>query len=188
MSKVIRNLIALAYTFGVTGSGFGRDVVEVHWDATVREYCHILRFPFGWSMPKFKTKPDGTLEPIPLFDVIDGDYEFRAVGLSSTKFLVRGVDRYGLKNYTPEIYGADLSDSGSVAYAATKEEWDSAAIVPLLRGSNGIAISQPQSKYVEVQGVRYGSTGDHWERQHHFAGSKRTGYAKLDWQIERFWK
>jgi len=70
------------------------DVVEVNWNPTVREYCHVLRFPLGWQMPKFIPKKDGNLEVVPRFD-LSADYEFRVVGLLGTRFLVRGVEDFG---------------------------------------------------------------------------------------------
>lgn len=139
------------------------NILKVNLDAAVREYCHVLRFPEGWRMPKFLPNGDGTLRVVPAFD-LSGDSEFRVVGLLGTKFLVRGVEAFGDKDYTPNIYEVDLYNPKAVAQLAREETWNSAAAIPLTRGAFGADVQIPNRnpKYVEFHGRRFASAGENW--------------------------
>jgi hypothetical protein len=111
-------------------AGLARDTVEVQWNSTVREYCHILRFPQGWQMPKFVPKGDGTLEVYGSITLEEADYEFRIPGELSTRFLVRAVADYR-KHYAANIYEVDVADPTAIAQPAGENAWDLSTVIPL---------------------------------------------------------
>lgn len=133
------------------------DIVRIKFNPTVNEYCHILRFPLGWQMPKFVPKGDGTLEIYGTFNLEAGDYEFRVPGILGTRFLVRGFDAYGYNKYTTNIYEVDLSDPKAVAQSASEEAWNAATPVPL----RYVGPAEVLAKFIRSTGFRYGATGVH---------------------------
>src|SRR5579884_3192603 len=71
------------------------DIVQLNWNATVREYCHVIHFASGWK----RILPTGRSEDRPEFKFRGCDFEFRVPGLLSTKFLVRGIVYMGDLSY-----------------------------------------------------------------------------------------
>ncbi len=132
--------------------------MEVKWDATTREYCHVLQFSMGWQMPPFVLLDSGKEYPIPKFSLYD-DYEFRVPGVLGTRFFARGVDKQVKKSYTINIYEADLSDP----QPASEDAWNSATPLSLVRRWDGITRPSRNPKYVEFSGLRFTSSGDHWD-------------------------
>jgi hypothetical protein len=137
-------------------TGLARDTLEVQWNADVREYCHLLRFPQGWQIPKFVPKVDGTLEVYGSITLAGADYEFRIPGVLSTRFLVRAVDDYP-KHYTTNIYEVDLADPHVIPYPAREAAWNSATVVPLRYKGPAAA----QEKLVQLREFRFPPSGDH---------------------------
>jgi hypothetical protein len=137
-------------------TGLARDTVEVQWNSTVRECCHLLRFPQGWQMPKFVPKGDGTWEVYGSITLEEADYEFRIPGELSTRFLVRAFDTY-LRHYTKNFYEVDLADPHAIPYPASEDAWNSATIVPLRYKGPAAA----QEKFVQSRGFRFPPSGDH---------------------------
>src|ERR1700730_19044675 len=125
MSRISRLIILVSAAITMQQIGAGRDVVEVRFDPALQEFCHVLRFPVGWQMPKFVVLDSGKQHLVPKYSLYD-DYEFRAPGLLGTRFLVRGVDQQVKRTYTINVYEADLSDPKSVAQPASEEALNSA--------------------------------------------------------------
>jgi hypothetical protein len=59
--------------------------LEIVLAPTMRQYCHVLRFPQGWTIQRFDEAGQRLS-----FDSYGGEYEFRVKGLLSTEFLVAG--------------------------------------------------------------------------------------------------
>ena len=160
MKKFTRLTFLLACTALFASSlCLGKDVVIVKWNASVREYCHVLGFSTGWQMPKFIPKKDGSLEVVPKFRLGD-DYEFRVSGLLSTKFLVRGVEDLVSKRFTTNIYEVDLSDPKAVARPASEEEWTSATVIPLRYMGPADALA----KFIQSLPYHFVASGQNAER------------------------
>jgi len=104
------------------------DVVQMDLNSAAKEYCHILRFPAGWQMPRYLSDVGGDFTP-PKFG-LPYDFEFRVPGVQGTKFLVRGVERIIHKYYTSNIYEADGSDLSGTARPSSEEEWNAGTPVP----------------------------------------------------------
>jgi hypothetical protein len=160
LSKAVSLLASAAWL--TPGMGLARDAVEVNFNAAVREYCHVVRFPSGWHLPGFS--PNLSLRD---------DYEFRVPGVLGTRFLVRGVEQLVRKNYTTNLYEMDLSDPNGVAQPAGEENWNSATPITLWRGKrNDFTLPKPppaaplswnrNPKYVEIHGLHFIRSGDEW--------------------------
>jgi hypothetical protein len=141
------------------------DVVKVDFNAAVREYCHVLRFPSGWQMPRFIRPKDGGIEVF-LWDFAMGDYEFRVSGLLGTRFLIRGVERkFEKKYYTTNLYEVDFSDPTAVVQpAGEEEEWNSATVisVPDDTFAGVVRAVDPLSKHPGFKGLDSMRSGDKW--------------------------
>jgi hypothetical protein len=167
MKTFTRPLVFLACAALIPIAGLAGDVVQMQFNPSVREYCHIVRFPSGWQMPKVVLEKNG--RPIlPYFPLRFGfaDYfEFRVSGLLNTRFLVRGVELVVDKYYTSNLYEVDLSDPQGVAQPAREEEWNSATDIPMIRLAFEHEIKLPTRypKYIEFHGLQFMSSGDHWE-------------------------
>jgi hypothetical protein len=70
---------------------------------------------------------------------------------------VRGVENYGRKTYSTNIYEADLSDPKSVAKSANEEAWNSATPVPVRYTGPWEAMA----KYIQSTGFQFSASGDH---------------------------
>jgi hypothetical protein len=89
--------------------------------------------------PRLECQGDEGANDYPLqIDDLDSDYEFRVEGALSTWFLVgtfssgyTNSERFDAKNR----YRINLSDPTAPVVAASEEDWNSAAVVPLIRKS-----------------------------------------------------
>jgi hypothetical protein len=168
------NVLLASAMLLLPGTGFARDAVEVNFNAAVREYCHVLRFPLGWQMVKFVQDEHGKQHFVGQYD-LSGNYEFRIPGVLSTKFLVRGTTEVVRKYYTTNVYEADFSDPSGVAQPATEDAWNSSTPIALYRSTlRDVKIPPPpppadptlrntNPTYVEFHGFRFTRSGDHWE-------------------------
>jgi hypothetical protein len=139
------------------------DVIEVDLNESAREFCHVLRFPLGWQMPRSVRERNGS-EFVPPNFALDDEYEFRISGLQGTKFLIRGSERIIDTHYTTNIYEADFSDPSAVAQPATEEEWKIGTVVSMPRdtSTSGARVTDRRNNYAELDGRRFTRTGDGW--------------------------
>jgi hypothetical protein len=145
------------------GVGLAGDVVKVKFNAVVQEYCHVLKFPSGWQMPKSVLRKTGEAF-IPAKFALSDDYEFRVRGLLGTRFLVRGVERVVNKYYTSSIYEADFSDPTGVAQPSSEEEWNAATSIAVsdYRFTGLTKALDKLSKRPEFKALDSKRKGDKW--------------------------
>jgi hypothetical protein len=136
------------------------DDLEVSLTSAARSYCHVVRFPYGWSTQHFDAKAPQHL----FFGSPESDYEFRVSGVLSTKFLVTAFTEFvGTNYYTNNRYEVDLADATAPVTAAGSNAWDAAAVVPIHRNSAfppGTTI--PSEKRLQFHGFQFNRTGDIW--------------------------
>jgi hypothetical protein len=153
--------MCLTATFVVAVSAWARlpfDHIEVPLTPAMRQYCHIVRFPQGWAMQRLDDEGD------PLSFRYGSEYEFRVEGVLSTRFLVGGFQTWVRRRYdTTNRYKVDLSDSTAPVLSASREAWESAAVVPLIRKSAFPPSGRvPSEKLAELHGFQFGKSGDIW--------------------------
>jgi hypothetical protein len=127
--KLLRSVLVLALVLFARDSADAADVVSLDLNAATKEYCHVLRFPSGWQMPRYFEEKDGSFF-FPRKFGLGHDYEFRVPGLQGTRFLVRGVEEVIGNYYTSNIYEADFADPSGVARPVTEEQWNLGTPVP----------------------------------------------------------
>jgi hypothetical protein len=180
MYKLSKTVFLYSFAaLSIPGISLGRDPVQVKFSPATQEYCHVLRFPVGWPMPVFVLQKDGTKHfPLPL-DLAD-DYEFRVSGLLGTKFLVRGVEGYGFRSYTSNIYGADLSDPAGVAQPTSEEEWSSAT--PIRFAQEAVpGLSSYLAKSIKFMGQEFPKSGDKWDLHEGIVSPDRSVLTVQSW-------
>jgi hypothetical protein len=132
--------------------------LEIVLAPAVQQYCHILRFPRGWTIQRFDDVGQWLS-----FDSYGGEYEFRAQGLLSTQFLVAGFVEDMERFYTLNRYKVDLSDSAATVAPADRKAWEAAAVVPLTRKSGSPAWpSPPEGKPYVFHGFQFAKRGEIW--------------------------
>jgi hypothetical protein len=165
MKRFSRSSILVCAALLAPTIGWARDPVDVNLNKAAREYCHVLRFPLGWKMPQWVVDKDGKGHSVPNFGLAY-DYEFRVPGLLGTRFLVRGFEK-GWKDYTSNLYEADLSDQKGVAQAAGEQAWDAGAVIRLagdeFSSAHDSGVRTPESKYVEYKGLQFLKSGSGWD-------------------------
>lgn len=143
----------------LTSMLLGSGPVDVTVTPAIREYCHIVRFPQGWSiMPT-----DGRGNPLDY--AYDSKYEFRVPGVLGTRFLVRGFTQLGHDYYTKNLYEIDLSDRAGIARRATDEEWQSGMKVPDSRFTDWktfASVHLTNAQPFSFNGFQFLKTGDIW--------------------------
>jgi hypothetical protein len=106
------------------------DELVVTLTPAVRQYCHVVRFPNGWS-----------IDPLPGLSKrqsfgSDADYEFRVQGILGTEFLVAGYnDLLGPRQYTLNQYHVDFSKPTMSAEPVNRRAWEAATTVPFVQRS-----------------------------------------------------
>jgi len=139
--------------------------LEIILAPTVRQYCHVLRFPQGWTIQRF----DEVGQRLS-FDSYSGEYEFRVEGLLTTKFLVAGFTGSLERYYTLNLYKVDLSDPGPAAIPADRRAWEDATAVPLMRKSGSPAWPSPsEGKPYTFHGFQFAKRGEIWAQPSHEA-------------------
>jgi hypothetical protein len=133
--------------------------IEVKVTATMREYCHIVQFPQGWTSPRYNER--GTYYG----DNIT-DYEFRVTGVLGTRFLVAGRVDFGSESqdwrlYTTNKYELDLADPKAPVRAASNEAWKSATIITLVR-KPPFVVAGGREKPIEFHGFVFTKSGQRW--------------------------
>jgi hypothetical protein len=121
MSRTILRL-ALALIATVV---WAEDRVELNVTAAMREYCHIVRFPQGWTLP-----------PADLLNRYNynGEYEFRVQGESSSRFLIGGfVGNTYARSFTTNRYDVNLSDPKAPVLPASDAAWEASTPVSIVR-------------------------------------------------------
>jgi hypothetical protein len=143
------------------------DDLEVTLTPAARAFCHVIRFPQGWSFPRFDKEVGQRL----FFGSPNSDYEFRVEGVLSTKFLIRGFTEFvGRNYYTNNQYEVDLSDKTAPVLAVGRKAWESAAVVPPTRKSAFPPIGTvPNEKRLEFHGFQFNRTGTIWAQPSDYA-------------------
>ena len=130
--------------------------LEIKLTPVASEYCHVIRFPKGWSVPR----QDKNGQPL-LFDYAS-EYEFRVEGVLSTRFLVGGYTRLGQRYYTFERYKVDLSDRSAPIVAASPAAWNAAAVIPLIEKSIFPPVGTATGEAIDFHGFRFAKSGEFW--------------------------
>jgi hypothetical protein len=130
------------------------DSMDVKLTLAMREYCHIVRFPQGWTIPSSKEVAARVI-----FDA-NSEYEFRVEGLLTTRFLVGAFVNHTDREDATNRYRVNLSDPTAPALPATREAWEAAAVVPLTRKS--IPRGLRQAERAEFKGFQFTKSGADW--------------------------
>jgi hypothetical protein len=143
------------------------DDFEISLTPAARAYCHVVRFPQGWSTQNFDAKAPQHL----FFGSTHSDYEFRVDGALGTKFLMAAfTELVGTIYYANNQYEVDLSYSTAPVTAIGRKTWETAAVVPLIRKSAFPPIGTVQSdKHLEFRGLQFNKTGDIWGQPSDYA-------------------
>ncbi len=140
-----------------------RAAVEATVSPAIKEYCHIVRFPQGWTVPA-PSRPGA----YPLFYGFDSSYEFRVPGLLETTFLVGGLI-LPEKEYTINKYKVDLA-YGSIAVAATEKEWRDGTKITDSRESDRKTFANVHivrnDQLLPFNGFQFAKSGDFWDGAH----------------------
>lgn len=144
-------LVAFVFTSpGISAA----DCIDIKIAPTMKEYCHIIRFPDGW-------KVQGGPGSVSNYEYYD-QFEFRASSLPMTRFLVGGVLSIE-KRYTINKYDVDLSDAKAPVSSATDQAWDSASRVSTKQRSAVVRPDLPQpTQALEYHGTQFTKTGAFW--------------------------
>lgn len=142
------------------------DDLEVTLTPVAQEYCHIIRFPQAWAMPRTDPKTGELLHLGAGFGSVTGELEFRIEGLQGTQFLVGGFSQYfpeyDLHLETTNRFIVDLSNSSVPIGVATKAAWDAATVVPTTRRGPIWPGYPPQDKPIAVNGLQFAKSGELW--------------------------
>jgi len=143
------------------------DDLEVTLPPVSRTFCHVVHFPQGWIFPRFDKEVGQRL----FFGSPSSDYEFRAEGVLSTKFLVRGFTEFvGRNYYTNNQYEVDLADPTVPVLAVGRKAWEAGAVVPLTRKSAFPPIGTvPNERRLAFHGFQFNRTGDIWAQPSDYA-------------------
>ena len=138
--------------------------VEATVTPPIKEYCHIVRFPQGWTVPA-PSRPGA----YPLFYGFDSSYEFRVPGLLETTFLVGGLV-LPEKEYAINKYKVDLADPRAIAVRATEREWQEGTKIPDSRNSDRKTFANvhitSNDQLLPFNGFQFDKGGDFWEGAH----------------------
>ena len=167
----MRAIFLLSMFPAVAASCWAAEGVDVKITPAIQEYCHIVRFPQGWSITPYVRNHDVLNTVTPVEYTYWSDYEFRVPGVLGTRFLVRGVDKsLGNRhdNYTKNAYEFDLSDPKSIPRPASEDEWQSGTIVPDNRLTDSRNFTQIISRLtngasLHFRGFQFDKTGKVWE-------------------------
>ena len=136
------------------------DDFEVSLTPASRTYCHVLRFPQGWSTQHFDDRAPQRL----LFGTERSDYEFRVSGVLGTKFLAGAfTENVGTNYYANNWYEVTLWDATAPANEVDRKAWDAGTVLPIVRKSAFPPIGTvPNQKRLEFHGFQFNRTGDIW--------------------------
>lgn len=142
------------------------DHLDVKIASTMRERCHIVRFPQGWKIPVELGKSPNEPGKIFTYEYYD-EYEFRVPGLLQTKFLVGGLTRLTELRYTANKYEVDLSNAKAPVLPASDEAWQSATPVSTKQKSAFVLSSllRPGNQPIEFHGFQFFKTGEIWANE-----------------------
>ena len=151
-------IASLFMTASVRAAG---DHLDVKVSAAMREYCHIIQFPQGWTSPIWDERGM-------YFGREIRDYEFRVGGLLGTRFLVAGrvdfgteLTQEGRRLYTTNKYEVDLSDPKAPVRPEDNEAWKSATIISLTR-KRAFDLAGVREKPIEFHGFVFDKSGELW--------------------------
>jgi hypothetical protein len=132
--------------------------LEVTMSSEVRQYCHVVRFPKGWSIQHLDNSGQA------LFFNEQGDYEFRQVAPSEATFLVGGYTTMVEHRYdTTNWYKVDLSNPMAPVGPASLKDWEAGKVVPLTRISSFPRGARPtEHEEAEFNGFQFAKTGVLW--------------------------
>jgi hypothetical protein len=139
------------------------EILEVKLTPAVQKYCHVVRFPQGWKIQPF----DDVGQRLTI-DLTISDYEVRVQGLLGAWFLVGaftpGVNEH--RFYATNRYRVNLSDPTAPVLPARTEDWNAAAVVPLVRKSTFRPVgSLMPDQQAEFNGLRFIRSGAWWPNQ-----------------------
>jgi hypothetical protein len=139
--------------------------VEVKLTQSMRENCHIVRFPRGWVMQRFDD------HGAPLSFDYRSEYEFRADGFSSTRFMVGGFQTWVGRRYdTTTRYKVDFSDPSAPILPASRAAWESGTVVPQTRKSIfPPGETMPNDRRADFHGYQFLRSGDFWAQPSGYA-------------------
>lgn len=123
---------------------------------TATEYCHLVRFPQGWTMPRLG--PPFDKEPLVY---LEADYDIRQVSPGSDKFLIRAIQKHrGIPTPTLNVYLVDLANPSVVPRPASPVEWAAAEPIALNRTPIGIELNRESA--AKFKGFTFPKTADRW--------------------------
>jgi hypothetical protein len=151
-------------SLGAMVASWADAAVDVQVTPAIRQYCHIIRFPQGWTIRPYIRHNDVLRTVTPIAYSYWSDYEFRLLGLIGTRFLVRGIDPL-YKIYTNNAYELDLSETNSLPRPATEQEWQDGTKIPDSRPSDwrtfaNIHLTNAQA--LPFRGLDFIKSGDIW--------------------------
>ena len=166
----IYRIIFLSVVSAIAATSWAGDGVDVEISPVIQKYCHVVRFPYGWSIVPFIGNHDVLNTVTPIEYTYWSDYEFRVPGVLGTRFLIRGVDKSSNRNYyTNNVYELDLSDATSIPKPARENEWRSGTVVPDNRSADfsrnfaQITLRLVNGAPLSFRGFQFAKTGKIWE-------------------------
>jgi hypothetical protein len=169
-------IASLFMTASVRAAG---DHLDVKVSAAMREYCHIVQFPQGWTSPIWDERGTYLGREI-------RDYEFRVRGLLGTRFLVAGRLDFGTERtqdgrlYTANKYEVDLSDPKAPVRPTSNETWISGTIMSLTR-KRPFVVPGGREKPIELHGFLFTKSGQRWARRDSLLSPDRRWLVLQSW-------
>lgn len=133
------------------------DHIDVTMTPGIRKYCHIVRFPQGWKIPRVDAH--GHLIG---FSQCYSKHEFRMEGVLSSWFLVGAFTAdVGGRYDTTNRYRVNLSDPTAPIRSASSADWNAATVLPLIQKSVFVT-ELPDNEEPVFNGFRFTKSGARW--------------------------
>src|SRR5580698_4961716 len=161
MSFRFHGILIVIVLFGGAKASAQLDNLDISLSPKAKEYCHVIRFPQAWAIPRVDDKTGQRI----YFGSDFGEYEFRTEAPQGTQFFVGAfTEFFGPRYDTTNHFRVDLSDPKFPIQAASREAWDTATVVAVTRKSRQLAPSPPpENKPLGLFGFQFAKSGQLWD-------------------------